>query len=125
MMIQLSNNTEKPMNLLTFSEKAIEFLSGNLASHAGALGVRISLKKAGCSGLQYVLDYVTSINPQDELIELKNLADVTLNIYVDKQAIPYIIGSHVDYVREGLNGKIQFINPNEKNSCGCGESFLV
>lgn len=85
-----------------------------------AVGLRLGVKKAGCSGLKYVVDYVREINASDQTFEIDNLT-----IFIDKQSIPALSGLTVDYVREGLNGHLKFLNPNEKGSCGCGESFMV
>jgi len=107
--------------ILTFTDKAIQYLLSMLQKKTNKCGVRIAVKKAGCSGLKYVLDYVEDINSDDEILNIES----NLIIYVDKAAVPYIFGSTVDYVKDGLNGKIIFINPNESSSCGCGESFYV
>lgn len=111
--------SDKP--ILTFTDKAIAYLISMLKQHNGAKGVRIHLKKAGCTGLKYVLDYVELAPENHETLCI----DDNLMVYVDRQAVPYILGSEVDYVKQGLNGRIMFSNPNEKDSCGCGESFNV
>lgn len=107
--------------LLRFTEAATLYLTRMVVKQTGCVGVRISVKKAGCTGLRYVLDYVQAIQASDEVI----VVSPELTVYVDRKAIPYILGSEVDFVKQGLNGKIKFNNPNEKSSCGCGESFYT
>lgn len=111
--------SDKP--ILTFTDKAIAYFISMLKQHNDAKGVRIHLKTAGCTGLKYVLDYVESVPDHHETL----IVNDNLRVYVDKKAVPYILGSEVDYVKQGLNGRITFSNPNEKDSCGCGESFNV
>ena len=86
-----------------------------------ALGVRVSIKKAGCSNLKYDLAYVNTRNPADVIMDVSS----DLTVFIDKAAVPYIFGAEIDYVKHGINRKIIFNNPNESSSCGCGESFNV
>jgi iron-sulfur cluster assembly protein len=86
-----------------------------------AIGFRFGIKKAGCSGFKYVVDLVFEKNSSDHIIEIEK----DLMVYIDNESFPVLQGITIDYVREGLNGKLKFMNPNEKNSCGCGESFGV
>ncbi len=83
--------------------------------------VRLSVKKTGCSGLSYVIDYVVS--PKDSDVTCKMDAGYTLAI--DKASYPYLKGMNVDYIKQGLNHKFVFNNPNQTGQCGCGESFTV
>ena len=84
-------------------------------------GIRFSVKKTGCSGLSYVVDYVEAPKAQD--IELP-LSEGYL-IYLDKKSYPFLKGMQVDYVKQGLNHQFVFNNPNQTGQCGCGESFTV
>lgn len=84
------------------------------------LGIRIGVKTTGCSGLAYVLEFVDK--PADFDIQL-DCNGCTL--YVDPKSCPYVQGMTIDYERVGLNEGFKFINPNEKDRCGCGESFRV
>ncbi len=83
--------------------------------------VRLSVKKTGCSGLSYVIDYVPM--PMEHDI-VSNLSDDCL-ICIDKNSYPYLKGIQMDYVKQGLNHKFTFNNPNQTGQCGCGESFTV
>ncbi|MCX7115325.1 MAG: iron-sulfur cluster assembly accessory protein [Gammaproteobacteria bacterium] len=106
---------------LTLTETAKAHLLKNVFSQKGKIGVRFSIKKTGCSGLSYVVEYVDFVGDGDMILPL---ADKLL-VCVDRQSAPFINGSVVDYIREGLNAKLVFNNPNQKGQCGCGESFIV
>jgi iron-sulfur cluster assembly protein len=86
----------------------------------GAIGVKLSTPRRGCSGLAYSVDYVTEEKPFDEKI-------VTAGgtFYVDGASILYLIGSRMDWVEDDFTAGFVFENPNAKGSCGCGESFTV
>lgn len=81
-------------------------------------GIRIGVKSGGCSGLKYKFEYVDNTNVTDETITHE---DITL--MVEQTAIMHIVGTTLDYVDETVKAGFTFINPNAKNSCGCGESF--
>ena len=83
--------------------------------------LRLSVKKTGCSGLSYVMDYVSAPEAHDVLIPLEQ--DYIL--CVDKSSYPFLKGMQIDFVRQGLNEKFVFNNPNQTGQCGCGESFTV
>jgi iron-sulfur cluster assembly protein len=86
----------------------------------GGLGVRIGVRTTGCSGLAYVLEYVDQLGEGDDSILFDGFA-----VVINKKDQPYLAGMEVDYVREGLNEGFRFNNPNEKDRCGCGESFRI
>jgi iron-sulfur cluster assembly accessory protein len=108
----------KPAVELTAS--AIAHVKKEIKKHQ-AVGLRLGVKKAGCSGYKYVVDYVHTPEKTDRIISI----DDELTVYVDSESLLRLYGLKIDYVKEGLNGKIVFNNPNEKSSCGCGESFSV
>jgi iron-sulfur cluster assembly protein len=85
-------------------------------------GIRLGVKTTGCSGLAYVLEYVQEYKSSDNDI---NYAQADFVVLVDKKHEVYLNGVTVDYVRQGLNEGFEFINPNERDRCGCGESFRV
>jgi len=89
--------------------------------HKGA-GIRIGVKTTGCSGLAYVLEYldVDKFDPYEEIITYPEFT-----IKVSRKDAVYLRGLVVDYVRKGLNEGFEFNNPNERDRCGCGESFRV
>lgn len=86
----------------------------------GAIGVKLSTPRRGCSGLAYSVDYVTEAKPFDEKIETTGGT-----LYVDGGSILYLIGSTMDWVEDDFTAGFVFNNPNAKGACGCGESFTV
>ena len=86
----------------------------------GAIGVKLSTPRRGCSGLAYSVDYVTEANPMDEKIETPGGT-----FFVDGASILYLIGSVMDWSEDDFAAGFVFQNPNAKGSCGCGESFTV
>lgn len=92
----------------------------SLENRKKGLGIRIGVKTTGCSGLAYVLEFVDEPTNDDLVFEKSGF-----NIYVDPKSHAYLNGLTVDYVRKGLNEGFEFINPNERDRCGCGESFRV
>jgi iron-sulfur cluster assembly protein len=83
-------------------------------------GIRVGVRTTGCSGLAYVLEFVDTVFDGDIVFENKGV-----HIYVDPKHQPYLDGMTIDYVKKGLNEGFEFINPNERDRCGCGESFRV
>ena len=86
----------------------------------GAIGVKLSTPKRGCSGLAYSVDYVTDAKAFDEKIDTPGGT-----LYVDGGSILYLIGSTMDWVEDDFAAGFVFQNPNAKGECGCGESFTV
>lgn len=86
----------------------------------GAIGVKLSTPRRGCSGLAYSVDYVTEANAFDEKIETPGG-----NFYVDGGSLLYLIGSTMDWVEDDFAAGFVFANPNAKGACGCGESFTI
>jgi iron-sulfur cluster assembly protein len=93
-----------------------------LLHQRGGVGIRLAVKTTGCSGLAYVLEYVNEHTADDTTI---NYAQPGFCVIVDKRHEVYLSGMTVDYVRQGLNEGFEFSNPNERDRCGCGESFRV
>ena len=86
----------------------------------GAIGVKLSTPRRGCSGLAYSVDYVTDAKPFDERIDTPGGT-----LFVDGGSILYLIGSTMDWVEDDFTAGFVFANPNAKGACGCGESFTV
>ena len=93
-----------------------------LISAKNYAGIRVGVKTTGCSGLAYVLEYVSEYRPEPNVV---NYAQPDFVILVDPKHDVYLKGLTIDYVRQGLNEGFEFINPNERDRCGCGESFRV
>jgi iron-sulfur cluster assembly protein len=86
----------------------------------GAIGVKLSTPRRGCSGLAYSVDYVTEANPLDERIDTPGGA-----FFVDGGSVLYLVGSTMDWVEDDFAAGFTFDNPNAKGACGCGESFTI
>ena len=84
-------------------------------------GIRFSVKKTGCSGLSYVIEYIDTFHPEDIILPLSEKYMICL----DKKGYPFLRGTEVDYVKEGIKFQFIFRNPNQTGQCGCGESFTV
>ena len=108
--------------MITVTELASKRIKQNLTKRGSGVGIRIGVKTTGCSGLAYVLEYVQEYKPSDSDI---NYAQQDFVVLVDKKNEVYLNGVTVDYVRQGLNEGFEFVNPNERDRCGCGESFRV
>jgi iron-sulfur cluster assembly protein len=107
--------------MITITDQACLKIQKLVASKDYA-GIRLGVKTTGCSGLAYVLEYVKEYIPDDSTI---NYAQNEFCVLVDKKHDVYLKGTQVDYVRQGLNEGFEFTNPNERDRCGCGESFRV
>ncbi|RMD71720.1 MAG: iron-sulfur cluster assembly protein IscA [Gammaproteobacteria bacterium] len=105
---------------ITLTERAAEKAKAFLEKRAKGEGLRLGVRKSGCSGLAYVLEFVDAIGPEDRVFETHGV-----KVVVDPKSLVYLDGTELDYTREGLNEGFKFNNPNVKDSCGCGESFNV
>jgi len=108
--------------MITFTEQAYRQVKKLLAKRAKGVGIRLGVRTTGCSGLAYTLEYVDSIEYE---VGVTNYAQPDFAVLVDAKSEVYLNGMTVDYVRKGLNEGFEFINPNERDRCGCGESFRV
>ncbi len=108
------------MNNISISERAASHIARYLDKRGKGIGLRLGIKTTGCSGLAYKMEYVDEPREGDLLFE-----EHGVKVFVDPESLRYIDGTEVDFVREGLNEGFKFVNPNEKASCGCGESFTV
>ena len=86
----------------------------------GGVGLRVAVKTSGCSGMAYALEFADSAATEDVQFESHGVT-----VLIDPRSLPYVDGTELDFVREGLNEGFKFNNPNEKDRCGCGESFNV
>lgn len=87
---------------------------------AGAIGVKLSTPRRGCSGLAYSVDYITEEVKFDEKIVTPRGT-----FYIDGASVLYLVGSTMDWVEDDFSAGFVFENPNAKGACGCGESFTV
>jgi iron-sulfur cluster assembly protein len=108
------------MMAISLTPSAAERVRSYLARRGHGLGLRVGVRKTGCSGWAYVIDYADSIDDDDIVFE-----DAGVKVVVDPKSLELIDGTEVDFVSEGLNQAFRFRNPNVKGECGCGESFSV
>jgi len=105
---------------ITLTENAARQIRKQLAKRGKGLGLRIGVKKEGCSGFAYTFDYADELSAGDHIFESHDA-----NVVIGAGSLPYLDGSCVDFVREGLNDSFRVGNPNVDKTCGCGESFNV
>ena len=103
---------------ITLTENAATQIRKQLAKRGKGLALRIGVKKVGCSGFAYTFDYADEARAGDQMFESHNA-----NVIIDAGSLPFLDGSRVDFVKEGLNDSFRLDNPNVDNTCGCGESF--
>lgn len=105
---------------ITLTQDAANHINQYLEKRGKGVGLRLGVHSSGCSGMSYKLEYVDQPLVDDQVFE-----QLGVKVYVDPQSLPYLDGVQVDYGRQGLNEGFKFSNPNEKATCGCGESFTV
>jgi iron-sulfur cluster assembly protein len=105
---------------ITFTDAAATRVSAFLADRGKGVGLRLGTKTYGCSGMAYVVEFADEIEDTDTVFE-----DHGIKILIDPKSLVYLDGTEMDYTKEGLNEGFKFNNPNESDSCGCGESFTV
>jgi iron-sulfur cluster assembly protein len=108
--------------MIIVTDKASKKIKQNLDKRGKGVGIRIGIKTTGCSGLAYTLEYVDEYKAE---IGITNFAQPDFVVLVDEKSLAYLNGLTMDWVRNGLNEGFEFINPNERDRCGCGESFRV
>jgi len=106
--------------MIDVTRVAAERINRYLENRGKGKGIRLGVRTAGCSGMAYVMEFVDHENPEDYMYESNGA-----KVFVDPKSLVYLDGVTVDYQKNGLNEGFEFINPNEKNRCGCGESFHV
>ena len=104
---------------ITLTEAAAKRARAFLAKR-DCIGLRLAVKTSGCSGMAYALEFADTADDDDLCFESHGVT-----LLVDPKSMVYLIGTEVDFAREGLNEGFKFNNPNVKNQCGCGESFAV
>jgi iron-sulfur cluster assembly protein len=107
-------------SMITLTEQAASKVKEALDRRGRGLGLRLGVRTTGCSGLAYVIEFIDKTNEGDEVFETQGV-----NVYIDGKSLAYLNGIVLDYQRKGLNEGFEFINPNERDRCGCGESFRV
>ena len=105
---------------ISLTESAAHRVKTFLAARGHGVGLRLGVRKTGCSGFAYVVNYADAVHDGDLVFE-----DRGVKVCVDPESLPLIDGTIVDFVKQGLNEAFRFRNPNVKGECGCGESFSV
>ena len=105
---------------ISLTDRAAEHVRRFLAKQSEGIGLRVAVKPTGCSGYQYVVDLARSTNETDKVIQSQGV-----NIVIDDKSWPFLNGTEMDYVKEGLIEGFRFNNPNVDATCGCGESFSM
>lgn len=103
---------------ITLTENAAKQIQQQLLKRGKGIGLRVGIKKSGCSGFAYTFDYADEVGANEQLFESLNT-----NVVIDIKNLPYLDGSQIDFVKEGLNSAFKFSNPNVDNTCGCGTSY--
>ena len=105
---------------VTLTDRAANHVQRYIQKRGKGVGLRLGVRTTGCSGLAYKLEFADDIQPEDQVFEANGV-----RVLIDPKSLAYLDGTELDYVREGLNEGFKFNNPNEKDRCGCGESFNV
>jgi len=108
--------------MIIVTDTASKRITQNLLKRGKGVGIRLGVRTTGCSGLAYTLEYVDKYEAE---VGVTNFAQKDFVVLVDAKSLVYLNGITMDWVRNGLNEGFDFINPNEKDRCGCGESFRV
>jgi len=108
---------------VNITENAARKIQQNLSRRGRGLGIKVGVRTTGCSGMAYTLEYVDEEQGREHCTAHYDINGV--RVYIDPKHNPYLTGMTIDYVRQGLNEGFEFVNPNEKDRCGCGESFRV
>lgn len=106
--------------MIKLTERAAEKVKENLSKRGKGMGIRIGVKTTGCSGLSYVLEYADTVCAEDQVFESNGV-----RMCVSHKHMTFLHGLEMDWIKQGLNEGFDFKNPNEKSTCGCGQSFTV
>jgi len=107
--------------MISVTDAAAHKIKTAITRRGSGLGIQVGVRTTGCSGLAYVLEYVDNPN----LPSVHHYDSNGVKVFIDPKNIPYLQGMIIDFVRNGLNEGFEFRNPNERDRCGCGESFRI
>jgi iron-sulfur cluster assembly protein len=105
---------------ITLTETAANHIRNQIEKSGKGVGLRLGVKKSGCSGFAYTFDIAQEVLDNDKVFE-----GFGAKVLVDAESLPFLEGTELAYEKEGLGHVFKFNNPNVKNQCGCGESFAV
>lgn len=103
---------------IAITQGAANRLAHQLTERGRGIGLRVGVRKSGCSGYMYTMDYADQVGSSDEVFE-----NFGAKLVVDRKHLPILDGATLDFRQEGLNRMFRFDNPRAQNACGCGESF--
>ncbi len=106
--------------MISLTEPAANSVKRQLERRGKGLGIRIGVKTSGCSGYAYTLEYVDEPKTED-----MSFVSYGVHVFVDPKSLVFVDGLVMDWKKSGLNEGFEFINPQEKDRCGCGESFRI
>lgn len=111
---------ERP-KIITLTDAAAARIKDIIAASAKPIaGLRVGVKKGGCAGMEYTMEYAEAANPGDETVE-----DKGVTIFIHPMAILYLLGTEMDFKRDKFAANFVFNNPNQTGACGCGESVAI
>ena len=105
---------------ISLTDSAATHVKNYLEKRGKGVGVRLGIKTTGCSGMAYTIEFADQVEDEDQIFE-----DKGVKVIINPKSMVYLSGTELDFTREGLNEGFKFTNPNEKDRCGCGESFSV
>lgn len=105
---------------ITLTQSAAEHIRKSIAQRGKGMGLRVGVKKVGCSGLAYTFDFADEVGANDLTFESHDT-----KVIIDKEHVAYLDGSTLDFQKIGFGGALKFQNPNATGECGCGESFSI
>ena len=105
---------------ILLTEAAANRVRTYLDTRGKGVGLRVGVKKTGCSGYAYIVNYADDVADSDVIFENHGV-----KVIVDKKSIELIDGTEVNFIKQGLNEAFRFRNPNVTGECGCGESFSI
>jgi iron-sulfur cluster assembly protein len=105
---------------ITMTETAAKHILEQVKKNGNGVGLRVGVKKSGCSGFSYTMNIAQEVQSNDTVFE-----NFGAKLVVDADSLPFLEGTELEYKKEGLGHVFRFNNPNVKNQCGCGESFAV
>jgi iron-sulfur cluster assembly protein len=110
-----------PFPIMRLTDRAAKRVTDIMSrSDTPLAGLRVGVKKGGCAGMEYTMEYATEVAPSDEVIE-----DKGVRVLVDPKAVLFLLGTEMDYVTEKMSSRFVFNNPNQTSACGCGESVEI
>ena len=113
----MTNNPRPKPQIMTVTDRAAEQVRAVMKTKPEAVALKIGLKKGGCAGMEYTLDWAKEIGKYDEVVETNGV-----KLLIDPMAVMYMFGTEMDYQVDKLSSGVVFNNPNQQGACGCGES---